>query len=66
VVVQGIMLAMRLQERYPEISITKSHPKALLLALRLDPWSDIADRGICSISSARAFLKNSRTNFSQP
>jgi predicted nuclease with RNAse H fold len=37
VVVQGIMLAMRLRERHPNLPITETHPKALLVALELDP-----------------------------
>jgi predicted nuclease with RNAse H fold len=45
VIVQGIMLAMRLRERLPELPITESHPKALLLARRLDraPWSKFTE-----------------------
>src|SRR5438445_13243069 len=45
VVIQGIMLAMRLRERHPELPITESHPKALLLTLQLDraPWSKITE-----------------------
>ena len=45
VVVQGILLAMRLRERSPSISITEAHPKALLKALQLAraPWEEIAE-----------------------
>jgi Protein of unknown function (DUF429) len=34
-VVQGILLAMKLREKYPTIKITESHPKALLKAIKL-------------------------------
>jgi predicted nuclease with RNAse H fold len=45
VTVQGIMLAMRLRERHPQLPITESHPKALLLARGLNraPWSKITE-----------------------
>lgn len=44
VVVQGIMLAMRLRERHPNLPITETHPKALLIALGLvpAPWPHLA------------------------
>ena len=32
---QGIMLAMRVREKHPGLPITETHPKALLLALKL-------------------------------
>jgi hypothetical protein len=40
----GILLAMRLRERNPTVAITETHPKALLIARKLDrgPWSRIA------------------------
>lgn len=46
VVVQGVMLAMRLRERSPNLPITEAHPKALLKALKLAPapWSEIAEK----------------------
>ena len=34
--VGGALLASRVREAFPEVPITESHPKALLLALRLD------------------------------
>ena len=45
VVVQGIMLAMRLRKRLPDLPITETHPKALLAALALNsaPWSRLAE-----------------------
>jgi hypothetical protein len=35
--VQGVMLSIRLRERFPELPITEAHPKALLKALCLTP-----------------------------
>jgi predicted nuclease with RNAse H fold len=45
VLVQGIMLAIRVREKYPGLPITETHPKALLCALKLrgKPWSQIAE-----------------------
>jgi hypothetical protein len=45
VVVQGVLLAMRLREEAPGLSITETHPKALLKALKIEgqPWKVIAD-----------------------
>ena len=45
-VVQGVLLAMRLRERSPNLPITETHPKALLKTYRLssDPsWFKIAE-----------------------
>ena len=44
--VQGVMLAIRLREKYPSLPVTEAHPKALLKALNLDPqnWSEIAKK----------------------
>ncbi|MGA0534354.1 MULTISPECIES: DUF429 domain-containing protein [Hansschlegelia] len=42
VVVQGIMLAMMARKSFPTLPITESHPKALLKALDLRNWDDIA------------------------
>jgi predicted nuclease with RNAse H fold len=44
VLIQGIMLAMMLRRSYPKVSITESHPKALLLALGLRDWKAISNR----------------------
>jgi hypothetical protein len=44
VIIQGIMLAMMLRKSYPKVSITESHPKALLSALGLRDWKAISDR----------------------
>ena len=38
VVVQGILLAMRVRARNPNVLITETHPKALLKALKLRDW----------------------------
>jgi hypothetical protein len=38
------MLAMMLRRSYPNVSITESHPKALLLALGLRDWKAISNR----------------------
>lgn len=35
VLVQGTMLALRLRQRFPRVTITETHPKALLIALGL-------------------------------
>jgi hypothetical protein len=46
VLVQGIMLAMRVREKHPGLPITETHPKALLLALKLGenpPWSQLTE-----------------------
>lgn len=40
VLVQGVLFAMKIREKYPEVNVTESHPKALMKALSLD--SDIA------------------------
>jgi predicted nuclease with RNAse H fold len=40
--IQGVMLANRLREQYPDISITEAHPKALLRALKLKTWDEIS------------------------
>jgi hypothetical protein len=42
--VQGIVLAMMLRRSNPKVSITESHPKALLRALDLRGWKAISDR----------------------
>jgi hypothetical protein len=44
VLIQGVMLAMTLRKSYPSVSITESHPKALLLALGLRGWKAIRER----------------------
>jgi hypothetical protein len=45
VLIQGVTLAMMLRKAYPEVPITESHPKALLLALCLaKDWNVIRDR----------------------
>jgi predicted nuclease with RNAse H fold len=41
VLVQGIMLAIRVREKHPGLPITETHPKALLLALKNPPWSQL-------------------------
>ena len=47
--VQGVMLAIRLRERLPPLSITEAHPKALLKALKIDTatsdqtWRDLVN-----------------------
>ena len=43
VLIQGVMLAIRLRERYPSLPITETHPKALLKALKLNR-SELAER----------------------
>lgn len=42
VLVQGVMLAQRLRERFPLVPITEAHPKALLKAIGLGSWPAIA------------------------
>jgi hypothetical protein len=44
VLIQSILLAMLLRKSYPKVSITESHPKALLRALGLRDWKAISDR----------------------
>jgi predicted nuclease with RNAse H fold len=43
--VQGVMLAVRLRERYPRLLITEAHPKAVLrflhLPLDLEKWDEV-------------------------
>lgn len=41
--VQGLMPAMMLRKAHPNVPITESHPKALLLALRLKDWKAISE-----------------------
>lgn len=41
VLVQGIMLAQRLRERFPLAPITEAHPKALLKAIGLGSWGRV-------------------------
>ncbi len=43
VLVQGMMLAMMLRERYPGVPITEAHPKALLhfLGLNQSKWDEV-------------------------
>lgn len=38
VLAQGMMFAARMRERFPEINITETHPKALIRAMRADYW----------------------------
>lgn len=42
VLIQGVMLALRLRERFPSVPITEAHPKALLKAQRLITWEAAA------------------------
>lgn len=42
VLVQGVMLALRLRERFPKVRITEAHPKALLKAQGLTSWECVA------------------------
>jgi hypothetical protein len=42
VLIQGIMLAMVARKAFPTIPITESHPKALLKAMNIGPWSEIS------------------------
>jgi predicted nuclease with RNAse H fold len=47
VLVQGVMLAIRLRDRFPSLPITEAHPKALLRALGLNEansWPKLAER----------------------
>ena len=44
VLTQGILLAMKLRANNPGIAISEAHPKALIKALALESWSDLADR----------------------
>lgn len=39
VLAQGMMLVARLRERFPEVSVTETHPKAVIVALGRDPWA---------------------------
>lgn len=41
--VQGAMFVQRVRERYGEVRVTETHPKALLQALRSD-WGEFCDR----------------------
>jgi predicted nuclease with RNAse H fold len=43
-VVQGVTLALRLRRSDPSIPITESHPKALIVALKLPNWEAICGR----------------------
>lgn len=43
VLTQGLTLAILLRRSYPDVPITESHPKALILALRLTNWGSIRD-----------------------
>lgn len=43
VLVQGLMLAMMLRKAHPNVPITESHPKALLLALCLKDWKAFSE-----------------------
>jgi predicted nuclease with RNAse H fold len=42
VLVQGLMLAQRMRERFPFVPITEAHPKALLKAQGLGTWEAAA------------------------
>lgn len=42
VLVQGVMLAYRLRQRFPNVPITEAHPKALLKAEGLSTWEAAA------------------------
>ncbi len=46
VLVQGILLAMKLREKKPEIAITETHPKAMLHARRQDYADFFAEMGL--------------------
>jgi predicted nuclease with RNAse H fold len=46
VLVQGVLLAMVLRRRHPDLPITETHPKALLVARKLEkrPWAEVAKK----------------------
>lgn len=44
VLVQGVMFASIVRERFGDIPITEAHPKVLLRALGLDDWQQAASR----------------------
>jgi hypothetical protein len=44
VLVQGVMFAWRVRERYGDVPITEAHPKMLIRALGLQDWQQISDR----------------------
>jgi len=39
VLAQGMMFVARLRELFPTVSVTETHPKAVLVALGRDPWT---------------------------
>jgi len=41
--VQGVMFVQRMRERYPNVPVTESHPKAVLIALELT-WPQFQNR----------------------
>jgi predicted nuclease with RNAse H fold len=40
--VQSLMFVHRLRERFPGVNITETHPKAVLVALRMEDWSSFS------------------------
>jgi predicted nuclease with RNAse H fold len=43
-VVQGILLSMKMREKYPTVKITEAHPKALLKALKIEESENFKTR----------------------
>jgi predicted nuclease with RNAse H fold len=43
-VVQAVMFVQRIRERFPQVSVTETHPKALWVALRLGTWDEFCRR----------------------
>jgi predicted nuclease with RNAse H fold len=43
-IVQGHMLIARARTLYPSLQITEAHPKAIIMALKLDSWQSIANK----------------------
>jgi hypothetical protein len=44
VLIQGVLLAMLLRKSHPKVSMTESHPKALVCALGLRDWKTVSER----------------------
>jgi len=42
--VQGAIFVDRLRERFPGAPVTEAHPKALLIAMKIEKWVDFARR----------------------
>jgi len=51
--VQGVMFVYRARQRFPEVNVTETHPKALLTALGLNDWNSF-----CSRFSVMAEIEN--------